>query len=456
MKILFCNPKNSQGTTHSRKGMYAPLGILSISTILKEKFGDSIDITIYDEDVECIDLNSFINFNLIGFYATTFNYHTCIEYASLAKKYGAITVLGGPHASILSDNIMRNQDCFDFVIRFEGEIPFLRLIDTIINKNKSNLRDIPNLVFKNNGEIISCKYFYENKLEELPIPSRDFVKLDLYINNFAKLYPDKLSIRPGSLYSSKGCSWRDKTKGCIFCARLEKGVRFRNIQQIWTEIQLLRDRYSVNSIWDISDDNLNNIEWFKHFVKNKPDNCKDLNFFIYSRINFIKEGLVLYLKELNVEEVFLGVESGDDAILKGSFKGQTVKTILKGVKVLKENNIKYFPSFILGLPGETEQSMANTLKLCQQLAELGGLDRLGCTILQPIPGSRAYDMLLQESELGKKLLMEDDINLSYLEKYWINNFTNVNYDTALKYQDKINKTMKGCLVFGGHDGNKKS
>ena len=42
MKILFCNPKNSQGTTHSRNGMYVPLGILSISTILKEKFGDSI------------------------------------------------------------------------------------------------------------------------------------------------------------------------------------------------------------------------------------------------------------------------------------------------------------------------------------------------------------------------------------------------------------------------------
>ena len=73
MKILFCNPKNAQGKTHSRKGMYVPLGILSISTVLKEKFGDKINITVYDEDVEAADLKSFGSFDLIGFYSTTCN-----------------------------------------------------------------------------------------------------------------------------------------------------------------------------------------------------------------------------------------------------------------------------------------------------------------------------------------------------------------------------------------------
>jgi len=46
MNILFCNPKNSQGTTHSRKGMYAPLGILSVATVLTEKFGNEAEITV--------------------------------------------------------------------------------------------------------------------------------------------------------------------------------------------------------------------------------------------------------------------------------------------------------------------------------------------------------------------------------------------------------------------------
>ena len=94
MKILFCNPKNSQGTTHSRKGMYVPLGILSISTVLKEKFADKIDITVYDEDVEDADLSSFNKFDLVGFYATTFNYETCIQYATLARDATAAIVSG--------------------------------------------------------------------------------------------------------------------------------------------------------------------------------------------------------------------------------------------------------------------------------------------------------------------------------------------------------------------------
>lgn len=434
--------------------MYVPLGILSISTVLKQKFGDQVDITVYDEDVEDADINSFGSFDLIGFYSTTFNYRTCVEYAAKAKNYGKITLLGGPHASILADNIMRNQECFDFIVRFESEAPLLRLVENILNKNMNNLSDIPNLVYRDNGKTVSNKHLYENNLENLPIPSRDFVKMDLYMSNFMKIYPDRSSIRQGSLYSSKGCSWRDKTGGCVFCARLEKGVKFRNIYQIWTEIQMLRDRYNVNSIWDISDDNLNNIGWFKNFVKSRPADCRDLNFFIYSRVNFIKEELMPYLKELNVEEVFLGVESGDNNILKSSFKGQTVSTILKAVNVLKNHNIKYFPSFILGLPGETVESMENTHRLCKQLAELGGLDRLGCTILQPIPGSRAYDKILRETGYRNELAQLDDIDLSFLEKYWIDHFTDVDYETVIEYRNKINQTMKGCLVFGGRDSNR--
>ncbi len=449
MKILFCNPRNSQGTTHSRKGMYVPLGILSLSTVLKERFGDTIDITVYDEDVEDADPVSFGKFDLIGFYSTTFNYRTCVKYASMAKESGAKTILGGPHPTVLADNIMSNQNCFDFIVRFEGEVPFVRLVDCLLTDDKSKLSDIPNLVYRTKGKLIFNPHIYENDLKELPIPSRDFIHFDLYMDNFKKLYPDKAFIRPGSLYSSKGCSWRDKTGGCVFCARLEQGVRFRDINQIWEEIRMLREKYRVNSIWDISDDNLNNPQWFKKFVNSRPYDCRDLNFFIYSRVNFIREDMIKYLKKLNVEEVFLGVESGDDNILRGSFKGQTVKTILRAVQVLKDNGIKYFPSFILGLPGETEESMFNTDQLCRQLADLGGLDRLGCTILQPIPGSRAYEMVLRDSELGEKLKNQDDIDLMSLEKYWIKHFTNVDYETAVEYRSRINTGMKKLKVFGG-------
>jgi len=452
MKILFCNPRNAQGTTHSRKGMYVPLGILSIATVLKEKFKEDLDITVYDEDVEDAKLDSFGNFDIISLYSTTFNYRTCVKYAKIAKEKGVITLLGGPHPTVLAENIMKNQNCFDFIIRYEGETPVVKLLEVLIKKDKSAFKSIPNLVYKEDNKIVSVQNIHENNLAKLPIPLRDFVPFESYIRNFEKLYPEKGNIRPGSIYSSKGCSWRDKTGGCVFCARLEKGVRFREIDQIWREIRMLRDRHKVNSIWDISDDNLNNPTWFKEFVAKRPDDLKELTFFIYSRVNFIREEMVGYMKALNVKEVFLGVESGDNDVLKGSFKGQTVNTILRAVKVLKDNGIKYFPSFILGLPGETEKSMKNTLKLCEELADLGGLDRLGCTILQPMPGSRSYEMLIKNTPYGKELEKRDDVDISYLERYWLDKFTNVDYDTALLYRKQINESMKGLKVFGGRNG----
>lgn len=458
MRVFFCNPRNSQGTTHSRKGMYVPLGILSISTVLKERFGDSIDITVHDEDVMNADLSLFKNYDLVGFYSTTFNYRTCVEYATLAKQRGAKTLLGGPHPSVLAENIMHNRDCFDFVVKYEGEMPVLRLVECLLSKDDSKLYNVPNLVFKRNGKVTSSLTSYENNLKDLPIPTRDFVHFESYIENFKKIYPDKLSIRPGSIYSSKGCAWRDKTGGCSFCARLEMGVKFRDVHQIWEEIRMLRDKHRVNSIWDISDDNLNNRKWFKEFVESMPGDCRrelrngDLSFFIYSRVGFmLKEGIMDLLSALNVKEVFLGVESGDDTMLKNTMKGQSVNVIVRAVKTLGEHNIKYFPSFVLGLPGESRKSLDNTLQLCQRLVELGGLDRLGCTILQPIPGSPAFRKIIEESEFGGEVAKMDDLDLAHLERYWVNNFTDVDYATVVEYWSKINDTMKNLMVFGGRN-----
>jgi len=451
MKILLCNPKNSQGTKHSRKGMYVPLGILSIATYLDETFRDSVHIDVCDEDVAELSENIFPDYNVVGFYSTTFNYKQAVRYAYLAKEYGCITVLGGPHASVLFENILVNRSCFDYIIRFEAEYAFKKLVEYLLyGGDPKKLADIPNLAFKDsNQKVLVSPTLYENVLTQIPIPSRAFIQFESYIKNYQKMYPEKQNIRPGSIYSSKGCSWRDKTDGCVFCARLEEGVRFRDIDQIWSEIKMLKEQYDVNSIWDIADDNLNNKNWFIEFVKKKPKSCKDLTFFIYSRANCIKPWVIDYFHELNVMEVFIGVESGDNRLLRESFKGQTRESTYRALKILNDHHIKFYPSFVLGLPGESEESLNNTLNLCQELVDLGGLDRLSTTILKPIPGSRAYDRVLQETRFGRDLVNMDDIDLGFLEKYWIDRFTDVSYATIENFRDRINEIMEGYHVFGG-------
>ena len=452
MKILMVNPSNTQGSLHSRKGMYVPLGILAVATSAKERFGDRINIDVIDEDVEVLEYPSLGQYDVVCFYATTFNYMQSVRYAYMAKAQGAMTMLGGPHASILPENILTNRNCFDYIIRFEGEIPTLELLAFLLgDRDAKPLEDIANLAYRDaDGNVRLNQRIHVNRLEDLPIPSREFIDFDRYIENYRKVYPDMGHVRPGSIYSSKGCSWRDKSGGCIFCARLEEGVRFRSIDQIWREIETLKTDYGVNTIWDIADDNLNNKDWFVDFVERRPKSCEDIEFFIYSRVNPIKPWVIEYFHRLNVREVFLGVESGDNRLLKGAFKGQTREIAMRAIKLLNESKIKFYPSFVLALPGENEESLGNTYSMCQEIADLGGLDRMAATVLKPTPGSPAFLRLVDESPAGPDLAKMDHIDLTFLERYWALHFVECSFETVLEYKAKIDELMQAYHVFGSN------
>lgn len=443
MKIILCNPEVRQGYTHSRKGMYPPLGLLSIATSL-EKDHPGIEVQLIDGDVEKIKGEMFKGADIVGFHSNSFNYENCLDLAREVKGYGGKVVLGGPHASVLWKNIMLNRDYIDFIVIEEGEKSFSSLVKQILNGGKDEFDDIPNLVYRSyDGTPVRSLKIHINSPEDMIIPSREFIDVESYIKNYRKIYT-KTQIafeRPLSIYSSKGCSWRDRTGGCIFCARLERGVRFRSIPELWSEIRDLKEQYNIDYIWDISDDNLNSPEWFKTFVDQRPDDLSDISFLVYSRVNRITEAIIPYLKKLNVYEIYLGIESGDDTILKSTLKGTTSRLALNTVRKLKGAGIFYFPSFVLGLLGETEKSLNNTLKFAENLAEIGSIYRMSATILMPIPGSQVYDMLLKNPVFGKELAVKDIISIKELEKLWIESYTNVDYATAEKYQKMINEVV---------------
>ncbi len=448
MKILLCNAANSQGGAHSRKGMYAPLGMLSVATYVQQELGDQVEFTIMDEDVDVMDRSAFGRYDLVGFYATTFNYNTTIAYAEDAKAQGCVTAVGGPHPTTLAPLILQNRDCFDYVIVNEGEYPFLGMVRSLLDPDAHPLEETPNLVFKRNGVVTRTPAIAGIDIVDLPIPSREFIDYERYIQNFRTIYPEKGDARPGSFYSCKGCSWRDKTGGCVFCARLEKGTRYRDIDQIWEEVEHLRATYDVNTLWDISDDNLADKQWFKTFVARRPASCKHLTFFVYSRVNNITDDLIPPMLDLNVEEVFLGVESGDNGLLRTSHKGQTREGAMRAIRKLRDAGLHYFPSFVLGLPRESRESLQNTLSMCEELCELGGLTRLASTILIPVPGSPAYQMLIENSEIGPRLATQDDVDLNELERVWCDTFTDCGYDVIKEYKHKIDAVTKDLHTFG--------
>lgn len=455
MKIILCNPEVKLKYSHSRKGMYPPLGLLSIATYLEKEFSGHTVVQVIDGDVETIKHEMFEDADIVGFHANSFNYENCLKFAQAAKGYGAKVVFGGPHASVLYKNIMVKRAYVDFVIVEEGEKSLSLLVKRFLNGNvEDNLDDIPNLIYRaSDGTLRKSTKVHINTPEEMIAPSRKFINVENYIKNYRMVYTkDRIAFeRPLSIYSSKGCSWRDRSGGCVFCARLERGVRFRGISGIWSEIRDLKEKYNTDYIWDISDDNLNSSEWFRSFVEQRPEDLSDISFLIYSRVNRITENIIPYLKRLNVYEVYLGIESGDDEVLKKTLKGTSSRFALNAAQRLKDAEIYYFPSFVLGLPGETEKSLSNTLKFSESLAKIGSIFRMSATILMPIPGSQVYSIMLNNPVFGSELAEMDLISIKDLEKLWIENYTNVRYSTIEKYQKLINEVIakvSGTESFG--------
>lgn len=455
MKIVLCNPEVSQEYSHSRKGMYVPLGLLSIATYLELHYSGELEVKIFDGDVEPISPEMLVGAEIIGFCVNSFNYGNCLELSWKAKERGATIIFGGPHATVLWENIMRKRDFVDYIIINEGENPLLLLIGKILGKNDLSFGEIPNLIYRDKADnAVSSQKTYTNTPSDMLISSRRYVKIEKYIQNYRKTYSEDYIPfqRPSSIYSSKGCAWRDKTGGCVFCARLERGVRFRNIPEIWKEIGELEELYQTDYIWDISDDNLNEPEWFKQFVEQRPPNLSDIGFLIYSRVDRIKDNIIPYLKKLNVFEVYLGFESGDKDILRNTVKGISVDAALEVAKKLKDAGIFYFPSFVVGLPGESERSLRNTLQFVEKLADIGAFFRIGASILMPIPGSRAYDMLKKDEKYGKEVAEMDLSSIRDLEEMWIERYTNIDYAMAQEYQKLISSVSSKSLKvksFGG-------
>ena len=304
MRILLVNARNDTNVSHSRKGMYVPLGILSVATYAEQQLPGRTHIEVVDEDVEVLDTSRFADFDVVGFYATTFNYGQSITYAADVKAHGGGTILAGPHPTAVPENVVRNKSVVDFVITGEGEVPFVQLLRHLMGDGIER-STIPHLTHRlADGAVVRNSATHENDLSELPIPSRKFVPMERYIENYQRAYPQHDHLRHGSILTSKGCHWRDKTNGgCVFCARHDDGLRFRGIDQLWEEIRMLKTDYGVNYIWDAADDSLNDTSWFKEFVDRRPSDLEDIGFFIYSRVTPIRPDMIEYFKRLNVDEV---------------------------------------------------------------------------------------------------------------------------------------------------------
>lgn len=414
-----------------------PLGILSIGAHLRRNNPD-VNVEILDgNNVLTLDgVIDKLNADVVGITATAVGYEYAVKVAKIAKERGASVVLGGACATPLAREILKYYNYVDAVIRYDGEIAFSKYIAG------APLDSIENLVYRKNGEIKE-NFIKLPDLNELSPPDRDLVNMEVYFKNSKDIeYPicDPFK-RPINIYSQKGCVWRSQEEGgCIFCSIPYYDFRLRDPKVIWNEISFLIEKYQTDFIWDISDNMIGNKEWFKSFCAEKPKTLK-IHYTNYVDAKGTDEEVARLLAETGCCSVFIGMEAGDPTMLKNMNKRSTPEDNIRAMEVLRKYRIGVIVGVVVGVPGESGESLARTLEFLKKLLKFDNLDRIEWGSLIPFPGSKANRLLREHPALKEKY--RDFGNENYTRDLmdmiedWYRYFCKIDFDYIQKLQEEI-------------------
>ncbi|MFP4475300.1 MAG: B12-binding domain-containing radical SAM protein [Desulfatibacillaceae bacterium] len=325
--------------------------------------------------------------HVVGSTSVTLNYHAAASVLEKAKEIdpGVITVMGGPHVSFYSDQTLETCPGIDLVVAGEGEATIAELTPRLLDR--SAWRDIAGLVFRDNGRIRHTgRRAFIQDLDNLPMPARHLLPLSRY----------KALGFPVSIITSRGCP-----NQCIFCQgrRMVGGkVRFRDPSLVADEIEYLLSLgfNRINVADDLFTANRRRVSQLCGEIKRRK---LEFGWSAFSRVNTIDEKTVRIMKDAGCDCISFGVESGNPEMLARIKKGITLDKARRAVQICKDNGVLAHASFMVGLPGETPETLADTEAFARELDVLYGYH-----FLAPFPGTTLYE---KRDEYDIEILTDD-------------------------------------------------
>ncbi len=412
MRVMLVNPKfrlpiDTRTTPH--------LGLAYLAAISEER-GD--EVFLFDADVENEPITEAVRRfdpDLVGITANTPQVKSAWRTAKAVKSVKDVpVVLGGPHVSVLpAESVSRPE--VDVVVRGEGEPAWVKLSEIIETAQKGasnftakNLLDPEaNLL----SGLLGISYFTTDgkewhnpdhppiaDLDTLPFPAYHVFKMEYYTN----LQPATDSIdgsKSFSIMTSRGCPYR-----CTFCSQSIMLVKWRarSPESVLAEWQHLVHNLGAQEI-GVLDDSANiqmgRLEKIADLLIENNINHVPWIFVNGIRANLATKPLLGKLKKAGLKRTAFGVESGDPDVLLSIDKKIDHDTIRQAFKNAKAVGLETIGFFIIGLPGETEESMEQTIKFACEVDPLIA----NFSMMTPYPGTKVYEIAKRQG----KLLLSD-------------------------------------------------
>jgi len=305
-------------------------------------------------------------------------------------------VFAGAHKEMYESSFLQHECNVDYVLIGEYEFSLLRLMEHL--KEKMDLREVEGLIFRNaEGEVVQNQPRpLEQDLDKFPWPARQFLPMHKYIDT-----PGGIPTPSLQLWASRGCPFK-----CIFCAwpQIMYGgahYRTRRPKDVVDELEWCIQEYGFKSFY-FDDDTFNigkpRILALAHEIKERNIG---LPWAIMARADTMDREMLEAMREAGLYALKYGVESGSQELVSKACKGLNLQKVRETIRITRELGIKCHLTFMFGLPGETWETVEETIHFAREMDP----DTLQFSIATPFPGSQFYQMMREQGHL-----MSDDFN----------------------------------------------
>ncbi len=364
MKISLIEPRSPD--YHVYSGLAIPrLGLPLLGTMLQRR---GHDVTVYVEDVQEFSAQTaleVIRSDLVGISMISSTAPRGYAMARLLGLRDVPVVFGGPHATFLPEEPLQYGD---YVVRGEAEKTFPALVDAL--ENNKDLSTIPNLVYRNDGEIVhNERVNHCPDLDTLPAPDVSLIQGH-----------DNLRILPA--LTTRGCP-----HDCTFCSVTDIfGRRYRMLD---TDLVLEQAKNWTDKKVFFCDDNFTAV----------PSRTKELldkmltldrvpqGWSAQVRADVYKDEEMLdLLRRTNCDRVYVGYESVDQRVLDDYNKHQSVQEIKESIAAFHDHDIAVHGMFMFGADHDDQKTFERTIGFASD----NQIDTAQFLILTPVPGTELF------------------------------------------------------------------
>ncbi|MFH1738682.1 MAG: radical SAM protein [bacterium] len=389
-RCLFLNPPVRGGTIYMKEigrcgrksiggELWPQTGLAYLAAVARER---DCTVTLHDAMTlgwdwkETLTRAEEFNPDLVVILATTPTFPNDAAFVSVLRERVPKARIGlvGTHVTALPGESLAKSRA-DFVLLGEAE----ETLGEIVERWGEDLDSVDSVGVLRDGEVVlGTRRPLIEPLDSLPDPARDLLPVSRYTMPFTEGRPF------ATVIPSRGCPFL-----CTFCRAGDvwgRKVRVRSPERVVKELIEIGERFSIRDVTFMTDTLLANRDWALSLFREMSKAHLGTQWIGNARADQVDPELLDAMKRSGCSLMSYGIESGSQEMLDSMKKHLTLQQCLDGVRMTKEAGITAFAYFILGMPGETKETIQESIDFARRL----DADYVNFHIATPFPGTEFY------------------------------------------------------------------